>query len=489
MQRSPRYLDVTVTVREDVAVLSAFLPGQGFSDGADELRSLIDPAIGDGSYAVGGYVFLEARDLEPVIGRLRAAGHSVETTVTKIGRQLEADVPFGCTEGLSSYARGALTEVRSSPWGQLLVPRDVTAEIVAALTQAFSRDTVLVVAKDNQAASRIVQEIRQWTGRRVSKGADHTQHAAPVVRVDSLAGLCRSAHDWPVLIFADAESARSDTGMEQAASMPESVIYAVTPVEQRLDDEDRLRLRLACGPVIYRLDDGPFIDTEVTVVAVRARRSRKGLVRDPLEQKRRHLWHHPKRNQQVARIAKAFRDADLETLRDERIPVEHLEPQLRAIGEQPRVAIIVESPEHGRELHRLLPGWRLAKGTALAVKDLPTFPLEAEQMIITRTRARAAGLAADVVIRADGTDEAWRDDYGPHLYFNRTAMLIIDLQDTYEPSLRNVVKDRLRDYHERGWNVIEEDNADTCRYESGVTEGGTRAETRIRGAGRNVTGC
>lgn len=178
--------------------------------------------------------------------------------------------------------------------------------------------------------------------------------------------------------------------------------------------------------------------------------SRNGLIR-----KRCHLWHNEKRNQQIATIAESFADGNWDRLTACGITVDAIQQQRQAIGQHPHIAILVESPEHARSLRRVLPGWRMATGRRLADQHLPTFPLDAQRVIITQARARAAGLAADVIIRADGTGQGWSKDYGPHWGFNGDNLIIVDLQDAFDMRARDSGYSRLADYRDRGWDVIE----------------------------------
>ena len=466
-----REIDVQVALREDVAVLSSM--AALCSDGVetDELHVRLKPFTAESSrfqdsqasrplwsrgssYCLREYVFLHTGRVRQVVRHLRANGCEVEGSMVEQWPQLDRAVQPEQLPGLSAYEDELLFHVRDRSWGHVLAPPNWAPDLIAALARFFRQENILVIAKDQKSVERVARELRRRTQRRVSTEPDIPWNARPLVRVESLSGLCQSVHDWQVLIFADVESAASDTGMQQAVSMPEAVIYSIIPIDRRLDVEDRLRLRITSGPEILRLNDKPFTDTKVTVLAVRAYRTRKKPSRHPLKHKRRQVWHNTKRNQQVAKIAEAFATKDEARLRKCRIPVERIERQLSEMDQRPRVAIVVESPEHARSLRRELPGWRLATGSRLADKHLPTFPLDVEKVIVTRMRAKAAGLAADVVVQADATSDTWSDDFGPSLYFNGSNMIVVDLQDTFDLRVRRDGRYRLRDYNERGWSII-----------------------------------
>jgi hypothetical protein len=462
-QRPVLELDVHVTVRGDVATICAFVLKPHFDlNGVNVLEQEIAGLVNrrqdwsiDAYYRLGDQVFIHAQNLPPVLKHLRARGHSIDLSEYKDWSQLSGATQANSVLGLAPWGASALHAVCGQPWGQILAARGMAPGIVAALVKFYSDANVLVVVKNAESVKHIYRELRLRTNRCISSGIEIPRSVEPLVHIDSLAGLSRSSHDWPVLIFADVESARSDTGMQQAVSMPGSVIYAIIPVDQRLDEEDRLRLRITCGPVLFRLPGDSLADTDVTVLSVRAKGTRLPLPRNGLNRKRQEIWHQVKRNQQTAMWAEAFVSANLDRIGGCGIAVDAIQQQLQDIGQHPRVAIIVECPEHARELRRMLPGWRVAAGARLADKHLPTFPLDCPRVIITRARAKAAGLAADVVILADGTGQAWSDDYGPDPYFDRRSMIVVDLFDTFDARVLDCKRSRLADYRARRWNVIE----------------------------------
>lgn len=470
MPRSASYTtqQVQLIVREDVAVGTAFsggLPSDALcrfaGDGVTKPTAPTQPQRHsqdsfwplDAYYSVGDICFLHTDRIADIVRPMRADDWWVEVQHITRWPQFDGTTPPDELPGLALHEKELLRAASGKAWGQIVVTPDAKRDMIVALVQFFGNENVLVVAKNDQSVKRIARQLRQRTDRRVSTGIEVRRSTEPIVHIDSYSGLCRTAHDWHVLIFADFESARSDTGMQQAASMPESVIYAIIPIDQRIDDEDQLRLRVTCGPEIYRLTDEPFTGTTVTVLPVRAHRLRARSPCNPLTRKRCHIWGHRQRNQQIAEFAEAFASGDRDRLRSCGIPVDEIEAQFKDIGEQPRVAIIVESQEHARALRQVLRGWRLATGARLDSKCWPKFPLDEPRVIITQMRAQAIGLAADVVILADGASHAWRDAYGPHYGFTGAGMLVVDMQDTFDAFARDAVRHRMADYRARRWNI------------------------------------
>lgn len=461
-------MDAQIVVRDDVATLSF---GAGFEcdrGAAAMLQTLLfrdqqgvrsgAPLTWNqgGGYLLGEHLFLHVDDLLTAVDILCAENCLVEArTIPEDRNQFQQAEQPDMLTGVAPWEHDLTTVLQRKACGQILVPRNEAAGVIVAITKMYPTQNILVVARNNAVCRAIARELNQRMDRRVSLGSTVHGEDAPLVHIQSISGLDRSSHDWPILIFADAESARSDTGMRQAVSMPDSLIYAVVSTDLKLDQEVLLRLRVTCGPELYRLTDAPFTGTAVTVLLVRAKRKRRGSPSNPLCRKRTHLWHNDPRNQQVAELAKAFAAADFETLGQLGVPVEALQQQLQDLGRQPRVAIIVESPNHARRLRQMLPEWQIAAGARLADKDLPMLPQECDRTILTLTRALAAGVLADVVIRAEGTEQAWTWDLGPHYGLTRNSMIVVDLFDTFDAQASYAARRRRIDYAAQSWKIIE----------------------------------
>lgn len=463
--------NVHIIHRGDVLTLlsgSVGLPDA--SRAVDELCRLLVPLVGDGltvqprqpistwtrdaAYRTGDYIYLHADRLQEVIEVLQATGCFVEQHDYDDWPQYDHVASDDMLQGLAAYQWHLLGAVQDHLRAQISTSPGEIPDLLAALATYLPRKNMLVIAKNRDSAHRFAQHLRQHTSRRISTDEPIPWHAQPLVRIECLSGIDRTSSDWGVLVFADLESAVSATGLRQAVSMPEALIYTLVDIHRRLDWEDRLRLRVVSGAEIYRLDDRPFVPTEVSVVTVRAKKTNCKLVRNPLANKQRQIWRNPQRNKQTAEIATALVQRDQVTLDSHGIDVTAI-LELLDRAQPPRVAILVESPQHARVLRKLLPDWSICSGARYAAPDCPTLPIDREQVIVTRTRAVAAGLAADVVIRADGTGTAWDAAYGPHYGFHGSRMLIIDVQDQYDRQVRRWAGQRVEDYIARGWTVTD----------------------------------
>jgi hypothetical protein len=120
----------------------------------------------------------------------------------------------------------------------------------------------------------------------------------------------------------------------------------------------------------------------------------------------------------------------------------------------------VESTEHGRELLRRLPDWKLIDAVPRSGpghrQQGPNDPLAGlGQTIITLTAAtKMPSLDTQVLIRATGGE--WPLDLQgfPPVQVNqaRTGIILIDCADDGDDSTRHDSRCRLREYVERGWS-------------------------------------
>lgn len=332
------------------------------------------------------------------------------------------------------------------------IPRD-TADVVAALIRLAPSAKQLVVAKNQRSARTLARRIESQVQLPVTSNTDFLWSDGPQVHVDNMHSFVgRSVEDWRVVIVADPESARAKTVIDQVQYMDQSCVFAVLPAACRFDAEDQLRLEMLCGPEIFRQRDDASVLTAVEVAWLDPAAYPAAQPTDPLERKRLYFLENPRRNQQLANAALAARAVDMPKLRQVNL---HDACTLQAAHQerrQPRVCILVESPEHASILGKLLPGWERIRAQDTDPVE-PRLPLMPDQAIVTIPRAYSQGLAADVVIRAAGTEQGWKPSFGPHAGINGPHMLIIDVQDDVDERARLDCERRFQDYAQRAWHV------------------------------------
>jgi hypothetical protein len=236
--------------------------------------------------------------------------------------------------------------------------------------------------------------------------------------------------EWPIVIFPNVERALNSTLMRGVGTYESNRLYAFVTPGATLSQRDRLMLEMVAGPI---LDDEQHVGGAVPMGTAMFCVSTSRPIRVPpnlLERKRVSLWHNEVRNGLVAEVAKAFANGDEDVLRSHfRVG----DDGIFTAGAQ-MVVILVESPEHGRELQRLLPAeWELVTATNCNARPvLDSCP----RRIITRSAAnRLQNLIAGVLVRADGGQDAIQAPIAPTpLGSAPRRALLVDFLDDFESS-------------------------------------------------------
>jgi hypothetical protein len=172
-----------------------------------------------------------------------------------------------------------------------------------------------------------------------------------------------------------------------------------------LGTRERLFVERLFGPTIHSVGNPADRPAGVDLLIADVGSDRYSGPATPLERKRRAVWQNSRRNAAIAKIARAMADGQVEDVWPYGLLLNPgaLEARARAGG---RVAILVESPEHGRALARLLHNWSLLERvpprplTLAGADDDPELP---PRSIVTLARAAQLNeLDVEVLIRADG---------------------------------------------------------------------------------------
>jgi hypothetical protein len=174
-----------------------------------------------------------------------------------------------------------------------------------------------------------------------------------------------------------------------------------------------------------------------------------------LQRKRTLYWYNTKRNERVAAVARAAAGGDLEALR--RFGVRAGDVPATP-GARPRVAVLVETPEHGRRLLRLLPGWRLlhlAPPTAAGEEQASMDQQQPGRAVVTVVFAATWRLRADVWVVAAGTAWAARlKGFPPRRRGGGPGhVLLLDFDDSFDARAAADAGRRVREYERRGMAV------------------------------------
>lgn len=325
------------------------------------------------------------------------------------------------------------------------------ADVVTGISRLFPAEKLLVVVKNQDTARSLATQLQIQVQVPITSNSDLVHHSGPTLHVDNMHSMIgRNVYDWGIVIIADVASARAKTVSDQIQCMEQSCVFAIVPVDCKLDAEDQLLLEVLCGPEIYRQPDDASALTTVEIAWLAAGPYPAAQSVDALQRKLLYFWGNNRRDQQIADVAGAVRTLDLAQLRQHRLHETQVMQEALQRQQPPTVCVLVESPQHSHALRKLLPEWTLicSRDAGQEVTDLP---LMQDQAIVTIPRAYKQGLAFDVVIRAAGTEQNWKPAYGPHAGITGAHMLIIDIQDDVDVRARLDCERRWQDYFQRGW--------------------------------------
>jgi hypothetical protein len=167
-----------------------------------------------------------------------------------------------------------------------------------------------------------------------------------------------------------------------------------------------------------------------------------------LERKRGTNW----RNDIIAQLALAITEGDREALRCHGLRLDEGADHGDELGHPARGAVLVESPEHGRELARL-PGWCLRSGRPGPTSgDVPA----SDRSIVTLVHAHHLDpLDVDVPVRADGgSGRLDLPGFPPRPPGPGRRVVPVDFGDESDPGAAEATRGRLRDYQGLGWRVV-----------------------------------
>jgi hypothetical protein len=229
----------------------------------------------------------------------------------------------------------------------------------------------------------------------------------------------------------------------------------------RNSQSTELQLEVLTGPVIYKTPTILGQQAGVRVLFAAAPWSPPGNRASPLEDMRRLYWHNGPRNDTLAALARACRRADLEALWPHGLLLDDQQFPAGSPGAA-RVAVLMESPEHARELQKLLPDWPLLQAeTGGNGRSAGQNPAECawglpDQAIVTLVRAaQLRQFDTDVLVMATGRGvPAIPAGFPPTVAgAEQRQVLIVDVDDDLDRVARHDTHHRLGYYRARGFEV------------------------------------
>jgi hypothetical protein len=232
---------------------------------------------------------------------------------------------------------------------------------------------------------------------------------------------------------------------------------AILQGEPRLDAETRLYLEGYCGPVVYRVPDprGQMRPVQVHVCEGPHQAVMEEL--SALDRKRQTCWHHDRRNALVAQLARAAAAGDVEALWECGVGL-HCELELPSPSGNARVIVLVESPEHGRAVQKVLPGWPLIAGTD---GQAATTSLSQGCIMTSVAMTEAKRINANWIVVASGGESLSRLPGFPargHAWGwlqtnGRSPIHVLDIADDFDRAACSESRRRFEAYRACGWSM------------------------------------
>jgi hypothetical protein len=249
---------------------------------------------------------------------------------------------------------------------------------------------------------------------------------------------------------------------DTAAILDRQHRYAFLPRDPHLDTRARFILEGLCGPVIHRVPDGKAPRARVQVLVAEAPWSQPSPGGSALERKRCAYWHNARRNAMLVDLAQGIASGEQERLwRHGLLLGEH-----NCAGWRPmplRVALLVESAEHGQVLHQQLTGWRLLDAVPQPTSKTTNQPAPSWSERFGGTPQRAiltavwaAGMKTvdtDVLIRASGEETLNLPGFPPRCQDQGRQVFLVDVADDVDEAAAAATRARLRAHAARGWVV------------------------------------
>jgi hypothetical protein len=380
---------------------------------------------------------------------LARVGHPVEVVDQTLPRE-RVGLDHATVAGLHDREANLVRGMAANRHGLIEAGRlEDRVAVVAATARAFPGARIAVTSASRSAAVAFVDRLRPRLDEPVVLFHKHGYVLSPVrIQVCTWGSLYEPGSD--IIFFVEAADALSSRYLKSFTQFQNQHVYGFVPPDRRLHARDRLGLEALFGPVICRERSTAAVGVifaQVPEIAI------PGQVVG-LERKRRAVWHNERRNAVVAGVANALATGDAEALGRHGLACNG-----PAVAEAdpggPHVVILVESPEHGRELARRLPGWSLLDATrpstSVFLEDKDKAPDLPRRSIVTMLGARRLDrLEVDILVRGDGSP--WPLElagFPPRAGHGRASrVLVVDLDDGDGAARR-----RLDDYQGRGWEV------------------------------------
>jgi len=298
--------------------------------------------------------------------------------------------------------RAMLEAMERHPIGQIEIPRRDVCSAIVATCRGFPAANIVIVAANKRQGRYYLRVLRNLFGDSVGKAFGGICDVDTRITVSGYKYLHvrEGRQRVDIVLLPDATSMMSDSAQKQLGSIelaPYRLFAFVPPASPfGTSRQSRLLAEMVAGRAIWRT--GPeTARVEVRRPEMASFPNAKGLW--GIERKRSLFWTNGSRNDRLTAIATAFAERDARRLFELGIEVPEVFPPT---NDQPwNVSMLVESVEHGRELLRRLPEWRLIGGVDGEIHHGVRDDV-ARGRIVTLAYTTKHNIAAHVLIRASG---------------------------------------------------------------------------------------
>ena len=387
-----------------------------------------------------------------VARRLREMG--IDVTVHDHRRFLARPTPinealFG---RLNEEDRRLADAVSREPLGLIVVDSDAERmRCLALIALLYSPARMLVAVPTVAAARDTVRRLLPYF-----PGVSRYDSSRELVVVVTYAGLSLANPAlWQILCFPDALSALGRQPREMLAWMDRHHVYACIAHDTQLDPRSALMLEATFGGPIYQAPASRPLLAQVRVQVTRLAQSPIHPQETALERKRHAIWHSDQRNRQIADLANGIANKDVNIMLRYGIDLSSVPSTLIS----PDVLLLVESPEHARQLARLLPEWRLVTGlqdSRVVGQQMPWLHAwqPGRHVIATLVAAATVGnLAPQVLIRTDGGQGGLELRGFPPRASQPQEIVLIDFDDEFDQQARRDFRSRVEVYRSQGFAI------------------------------------
>jgi hypothetical protein len=385
-------------------------------------------------------VDLSAGLLDRVVTALRGQGVGVRGD----RREEKFPTPWNTVPPDSAYSkhlRRAHGRLRSL---HLIKGVEERISVIAEVCKLQPETHVLVVVKNDTEAKKIAGMLSAATGRMATWKVEQPR-GWPwllVKNLFSLSGCTAMWNEWEYVIFFDAELALPKAGMEFVMLAQESPrIGFLTRDEHQLLEHERAVIEAIFGPVLADNADWAGI----SVAWLRPTTCKPMPFSNMLDRKRKQVWKNNPGNQLVAHAARSLRDNDSHALEMVGLPAAATWLQKTSPTEMPTVTVLVENSEHGQQLARLLPSWRLEEA---GYTPPPGKNVMDDKVIMTLARAAETVLATTIIVFAAAGNGWWLEHRLWGLAWG-VDTLIVDVADAYDERSRAETRFRAAGYRRR----------------------------------------